>query len=95
MTDQITARQFHEAEGVEDWRVVGEGACTYFRIGSFAAGNGEGFKGIRLPDSSRLCPAYLGSRIELASLTAGPTSPARGTLMHRGTGNEDSGWDKL
>ena len=35
MSDYITARQFHEAEGVEDWRVVGEGACTYFRTGSF------------------------------------------------------------
>jgi hypothetical protein len=35
--------RFHEAESVEDWSVVGEGACTYFRTGSFAAGNGEGF----------------------------------------------------
>jgi len=31
-------RRFHESEGVEDWRVVGEGACAYFRTGSFAAG---------------------------------------------------------
>jgi len=38
MTERITPRQFHEADGVEDWRVVGEGACTYFRTGSFAAG---------------------------------------------------------
>jgi 4a-hydroxytetrahydrobiopterin dehydratase len=38
MSEQITARQFHEAEGVEDWRVVGDGACIYFRTGSFAAG---------------------------------------------------------
>ncbi|HEY3216151.1 MAG TPA: Pterin-4-alpha-carbinolamine dehydratase, partial [Candidatus Eisenbacteria bacterium] len=38
MTERITMRQFHEADGVEDWRVVGEGACTYFRTGSFAAG---------------------------------------------------------
>jgi 4a-hydroxytetrahydrobiopterin dehydratase len=37
-TERITPRQFHEAEGVEDWRVLGEGACTYFRTGSFAAG---------------------------------------------------------
>jgi 4a-hydroxytetrahydrobiopterin dehydratase len=36
--ERITPRQFHEADGVEDWRVVGEGACTYFRTGSFAAG---------------------------------------------------------
>jgi len=38
MTDSITARQFHEAEGVEDWRVVFEGACAHFRTGSFAKG---------------------------------------------------------
>jgi 4a-hydroxytetrahydrobiopterin dehydratase len=38
MTERITARRFHEAAGVEDWRVLGEGACAYFRTGSFAAG---------------------------------------------------------
>jgi len=38
MTERITLRQFHEAAGVEDWRVLSEGACTYFRTGSFAAG---------------------------------------------------------
>jgi 4a-hydroxytetrahydrobiopterin dehydratase len=38
VSEQITARQFHEADGVEDWRVVGEGACAYFRTGSFPAG---------------------------------------------------------
>jgi 4a-hydroxytetrahydrobiopterin dehydratase len=36
MTDRISPRQFHEAEGVEDWSVLGEGAYTYFRTGSFA-----------------------------------------------------------
>jgi 4a-hydroxytetrahydrobiopterin dehydratase len=34
----ITIRQFTEAEGVEDWRVLGEGACAFFRTGSFPAG---------------------------------------------------------
>ena len=38
MTGRITARQFHEAAGVGDWRVLGEGACAYFRTGSFEAG---------------------------------------------------------
>ena len=38
MTQRITASLFHAAEGVEDWRVIGEGACAYFRTGSFAAG---------------------------------------------------------
>jgi 4a-hydroxytetrahydrobiopterin dehydratase len=38
MSEWITWRQFHEASGTEDWRVLGEGACAYFRTGSFAAG---------------------------------------------------------
>src|SRR2546426_3604308 len=40
MTDRITPTRFHESDGVEDWRVVGEGACAYFRTGSFAMGAG-------------------------------------------------------
>jgi 4a-hydroxytetrahydrobiopterin dehydratase len=35
---RISPRQFSEADGVEDWRVLGEGACAYFRTGSFVAG---------------------------------------------------------
>ena len=38
LTDRISPQQFHEATGTEDWRVVGDGACTYYRTGSFAAG---------------------------------------------------------
>ena len=38
MQDGITPRQFHESEGVGDWRVLGEGAVAYYRTGSFAAG---------------------------------------------------------
>jgi 4a-hydroxytetrahydrobiopterin dehydratase len=38
MGERITPRQFHEADGVQDWRVLGEGACAWFRTGSFAAG---------------------------------------------------------
>jgi 4a-hydroxytetrahydrobiopterin dehydratase len=37
MTDRISPRQFQEAEGVNDWRVLGDGACIFFRTGSFAA----------------------------------------------------------
>ncbi|MFJ5926059.1 VOC family protein [Kitasatospora sp. NPDC092948] len=29
---------FHAAPGTEDWRVLGEGACAFFRTGSFADG---------------------------------------------------------
>ncbi len=37
MTDKITARLFRESEGVEEWRVLSEGACSFFRTESFAA----------------------------------------------------------
>jgi 4a-hydroxytetrahydrobiopterin dehydratase len=38
MTDRITPRQFHEAAGVEDWRVLFTGAFAHFRTGTFAKG---------------------------------------------------------
>ena len=38
ITDQISPKQFRESEGVEDWRVLGDGANAYFRTGSFAVG---------------------------------------------------------
>ena len=38
MTVSLTGQQFHDADGVADWRVIFEGACTYFRTGSFATG---------------------------------------------------------
>jgi 4a-hydroxytetrahydrobiopterin dehydratase len=33
-SDGISARQFKEAGGTEDWRVVTDGACAFFRTGS-------------------------------------------------------------
>jgi 4a-hydroxytetrahydrobiopterin dehydratase len=38
MTDRLSPKQFQESEGVEDWRLLGDGACAYFRTGSFTAG---------------------------------------------------------
>ncbi|MCK9496902.1 MAG: 4a-hydroxytetrahydrobiopterin dehydratase [Dehalococcoidia bacterium] len=38
MTESIMPTQFSEAEGVEDWRVVGDGARAYFATTSFAEG---------------------------------------------------------
>ncbi|MFU8773780.1 MAG: VOC family protein [Anaerolineales bacterium] len=35
MSDYITPSQFHEAEGVEDWRLTSEGATAFFRTRSF------------------------------------------------------------
>ncbi len=28
MTDYISRKQFHDSEGVEDWRILGDGACA-------------------------------------------------------------------
>src|SRR5256886_15869974 len=38
MDDKITPTQFLQSEGVDDWRVLGDGANAYFRTGSYAAG---------------------------------------------------------
>src|SRR6266436_3928703 len=38
MSDSISPREFREAEGTKDWRVVGDGARAYFTTGSFLAG---------------------------------------------------------
>lgn len=39
MTDQITPEQFHESEGVSDWRVMpDQSAVTCLRTGDFASG---------------------------------------------------------
>jgi 4a-hydroxytetrahydrobiopterin dehydratase len=40
MTDGMTVREFHAAEGAEDWRVVGDGACAFYPTSSFAASAG-------------------------------------------------------
>jgi 4a-hydroxytetrahydrobiopterin dehydratase len=36
MTDYISPKQFHETEGVADWRLISEGATAFFRTQSFA-----------------------------------------------------------
>jgi 4a-hydroxytetrahydrobiopterin dehydratase len=36
-SDHITPQDFHQAEGVEDWRVLSEGACALFGTPSLAA----------------------------------------------------------
>jgi 4a-hydroxytetrahydrobiopterin dehydratase len=38
MTERISAQEFQEAGGVDDWRVVSGVACGYFSTGSFRAG---------------------------------------------------------
>lgn len=36
MSDPITASEFHATEGLEDWRVLSEGASAFYRTRSFA-----------------------------------------------------------
>jgi 4a-hydroxytetrahydrobiopterin dehydratase len=38
VTERVAPGRFHEAGGVDDWRVVMPGACAHFRTGSFASG---------------------------------------------------------
>lgn len=38
MTERITPRQFHSAEGVDDWRVLYHPVSAYFRTVSLAKG---------------------------------------------------------
>lgn len=38
MRDPITAKQFHDSDGIDDWRVVSGGASTVYRTPSFSAG---------------------------------------------------------
>ena len=35
---RVTARAFHDAEGVEDWRVLFSGAHAFYRVASFSEG---------------------------------------------------------
>jgi len=38
MTGWITPRRFHEAEGVDDWRMLARGVCAHFITSSLARG---------------------------------------------------------
>ena len=38
MVEKISLRQFRESEGVEDWRILSDGAMAFFPAGSFAHG---------------------------------------------------------
>jgi 4a-hydroxytetrahydrobiopterin dehydratase len=73
MTGQITPTQFHEAQGTEDWRVIGDGACAFFRTGSFAAGAGLARAIAELPGIDEHPPAvdlrHDGVTVRLVTLT--------------------------
>jgi len=37
MADDFTIKDFHVAEGVENWRVVSDGGCAFYATASLAA----------------------------------------------------------
>jgi len=36
MSDQLKMKEFHQAEGAQDWRIVSDGACAFYRTRSLA-----------------------------------------------------------
>ena len=36
MSDLLKIKEFHQAEGAQDWRIVSDGACAFYRTSSFA-----------------------------------------------------------
>jgi 4a-hydroxytetrahydrobiopterin dehydratase len=56
MTDRLSPTQFHESAGVEDWRVLGDGACAYYPTGLFAAGARLVQAISELPEIDAHCP---------------------------------------
>ncbi|HEX9336938.1 MAG TPA: alpha/beta fold hydrolase [Pseudonocardiaceae bacterium] len=70
----ITTRQFHDAEGVADWRAVFEGACAYFRTSSFAAG-------VALADAIGRLSADLGHHADIDLRADGVTVRLRSNAL--------------
>ena len=70
MTDRISPKQFHESEGVEDWRVIGDGACAYFRTESLATS-------ARLVQAISQVPGVGSARDPLGAATRAPVRGSR------------------
>ena len=52
MTQGMTAKEFHEVGGTEDWRSLGLGAAAWFRAGSHAAGAELAGRALRAGDAA-------------------------------------------
>lgn len=87
MVERVSPRQFHEFDGVEDWRVLFGGAMTYFVTKSFA-------KGVELVDAiGRLADVanhhpdvdlrYAGVRVALVTHEIGELSERDVALAQR------------
>jgi 4a-hydroxytetrahydrobiopterin dehydratase len=73
VTEWVRAKEFHEAGDTEDWRALSEGACTFFRTGSFAQGIGLAQAIGELPDLESHPPdidvRHEGVTLRLATIT--------------------------
>jgi 4a-hydroxytetrahydrobiopterin dehydratase len=75
MDEELTWRQFQESPGVEDWRVLGEGACAFFRTSTFADGarlvNAISDLGVAEPHRPDVDLRHDGVTVRLITITEG------------------------
>ena len=87
MTVRISPREFHEAGGVDDWRVVFGGAYAYFRTGSFRVGVALVSVIGDLADAANHHPdvdlRYPGVSVRLVTHEGGGLSPRDGELARQ------------
>ena len=55
---RTTARAFHDAEGVEAWRVLFSGAHAYYRVASFSEGADSSPRSQRSPTPWATSPTW-------------------------------------
>jgi 4a-hydroxytetrahydrobiopterin dehydratase len=58
MSEQLTPSGFLQSEGVEDWRVVSDGGCAFFRTASLAESAGLVDAMARVPGSRTTRPMW-------------------------------------
>lgn len=69
MTEPASPRRFHEADRLEDRRVVGEEACAHLRTGRSRAGAGSCRRSASWPHTTMHVAAAQGSSIPVFDLT--------------------------
>ena len=74
MDNQITPAAFEETDGLENWRVISEGGCIFFRTASFAESAGLARAIAELPGIEEHPPAVDIRR---------PGSPSGSSACHR------------
>ena len=76
---RLTARAFHEADGVDDWRVLYSGANAYYRVASFAPHS------CPPGGTCNVDPGEAGPKTTVPTSFPGPSGPAdtRTTLFRR------------